>query len=93
MTTYTIQANSQESQATPVLQRGEIILQTTVPIFYMIAEWPVATSEKCAVLRAGETLKITLQTRCNRLAVLAVNNTGTVTVTEKLVKTRASCAS
>lgn len=92
MTTYTIQAVNTESECTPVLQRGDIIIHATVPVYYMIAEWPIAEPGKCALIRAGESLKLTLKTRCNRVAVRAVNQPGSVSITEKSGGARSSCA-
>lgn len=91
MTTYTIQANN-ESQSTPVLKRGRIQIYTTVPIYYMIAEWPEVDTKTCAVIPAGEFRDIVLKTKCNRIAVQAVKDSGTVTITEKYGGARSSCS-
>ena len=92
MTTYTIQATKEESECTPVLQRGDIVIHATVPVYYMVAQWPVAEAGKCAFIRAGESLRLTLKTRCNRVAIRAVNEPGSVSITEKSGGARSSCS-
>lgn len=92
MTTYVIQATKEESECTPVLQRGDIVIQATVPVYYMVAQWPEAEPRTCAIIRAGESIRLTLKTRCNRVAIRAVNAAGSVSITEKSGGARSSCS-
>ena len=91
MTMYSIVADHQ-SQQTPVLKKGPITISSTVNVYFMIGSDAVANREKCAIIRAGESRRINLPTRCLRLAVLAVNEPGVVSVTEESEGVRARCS-
>lgn len=91
MSTYSINSNN-TSQTTPKLKRGSLRIYTSTSIFWVIGEDPVASSQKCALLRADESIEIRLPVDCSRLAVIAVNNPGLVTVTEINGKVKPSCS-
>lgn len=90
MTVYVIQTN-QTSQATPVLRKGTIRIQSDVAVYWKVAENPQADAT-CALLRAGQSIDLRLPTKCNRIAVLAVTDSGTVSVQETSGGARASCS-
>lgn len=90
MATYSIQANKQ-NQVTPVLRKGTVRIQTTVAVYWKVGEDPQA-NEQCALLRAGQSIDLRLPTKCNRIAILAVNEPGSASVTETSGGARASCS-
>ena len=90
MSAYSLHASS-ESQQTPVLKKGIVKIYASVSIYWVVGEKPVATSVKCALLRAGETIELRIPVKCSKIAVLAVNQPGAVTVIEQLGGAKASC--
>lgn len=91
MSAYSINSNN-TSQTTPKLKRGTLRIYTSTNIFWVIGEDPVASNIKCALLRGGESVEIRLPVDCSRLAVIAVNEPGLVTVTEINGRVKASCS-
>lgn len=89
MASYSISANS-VSQTTPVLARGPVTITSDVNIYWRVGEDPIADS-KCALVRAGTTLQIRIPVKCSKLAVLAVNSPGWVTIHE-VNGVKASCS-
>lgn len=92
MASYSLQASSTSVQTPNKLTRGPVRIWTSVAIYWVIGENPVAQAEGCARLAAGQTLELRLPTSCARLAVLAVDTPGSVTVTEVSGGARASCS-
>ena len=91
MSSYSIQAND-VSQSTPVLQKGPVSIYASVTVYWVVGEDPVAVPGKCALIPAGETRKIRLPVKCSRIATLAVNEPGFVTVTEESGGASSSCS-
>jgi len=89
MASYSLSATN-TSTATPKLQRGEIKIIADVTVYFRIGNNPVADN-KCAFIPAGTERQIRLPTNCLQVAVLAVNNPGSVSIVE-VSKTRASCS-
>jgi hypothetical protein len=73
------------------MRRGRVRISATTSVFWVLAENPVASRERCALLRAGETIELRIPVNCSRLAVLAVSEPGTVTITE-VPGARSSCS-
>lgn len=92
MSAQSLSTSTTVSQTSSKLKRGKIRIYSSTTIYWMIGENPTASSKNCAVLRAGETIEIKLPVSCSRLAVLAVNEPGVVTVTEVSGGAKASCA-
>jgi len=90
MATYSIQANN-VSQTTPVLQKGPIRIEAIVSVYWTVGENPTAT-DKCALLRAGQTRDLRLPVKCSRIAFLAVKEPGYVTVAEQNGGASSSCS-
>lgn len=90
MASYSINANS-VSQSTPVLARGPVTITSDVNIYWRVGENPIADN-RCALVRAGTSLQIRIPVKCSKIAVLAVNTPGWVTVHE-VNGTKASCSS
>ena len=90
MASYSINANS-VSQPTPVLARGPITITAQVSVFWRVGENPTADN-RCALLRAGASLQLRIPVKCSRIAFLAVNTPGWITVHE-INGTKASCSS
>ena len=91
MSAYSLSANT-TSQTTPVLKKGKVKIFTTVSIYWTVGENPTASSNRCALLRAGEIKEINLPVSCSRVAVMAVGEPGAVTVTEMSGGAKASCS-
>ena len=91
MASYSIQANN-ISQATLVLRKGEINISSEVAIYFVVGENPIANTTTCALIPAGQTRKLRLPTKCNKIAVLAVTTTGTVLITELTAGVSSSCS-
>ena len=89
MASYSINANS-VSQTTAVLARGPIIITADVSVYWRVGENPVADTN-CAFVPAGKNLKIRIPVKCSKIAVLAVNESGWVSIRE-LNGTKASCS-
>jgi hypothetical protein len=92
MASYNLQATD-ASQSTPKLQRGPVTIRAYVGIYFKVGEEPIADSGTCALLRAGESRTLNLPVKCSKIAVLAVKDTGTVTISEEIGGAKASCSS
>ena len=90
MASYSLSAGA-TSTATPKLQRGDIKIIASVTVYFRIGNLPIADN-KCAFVPAGTERQIRLPTNCLQVAVLAVDQPGSVTIVE-VNKTRASCSS
>ena len=90
MASYSILATN-TNQTTPVLARGPVTITATVNVYWRVGENPVADT-KCALVRAGATQTLRIPVKCSKLAVLAVADSGWVTVHE-INGTKASCSS
>ena len=91
MAAYSLTATN-VSQPSPKLKKGIVKIYASVSIYWVVGENPTANSKNCAVLRAGETLELRLPVKCSRIAVLAVNEMGAVTVVEHNGGARSSCS-
>ena len=91
MTIYSFTAN-EVSQSTPVLQKGPISIYASVAVYFLVGENPVADTQRCAVIRANETRRINLPVKCCRVAVLAVSDSGVVTISEESGGASSSCS-
>ena len=91
MTVRAIQSDTQMSKTCEKIRKGLIKIHSTTTVYWAIGENPVAT-QNCAVLRAGSTIELRIPVNCSKLAVLAVQEAGTVTVTEVVGGARASCS-
>jgi hypothetical protein len=92
MAAYSLTATD-VSQQSPKLKKGIIQIYTSVDIYWVIGEDPVATNDCCALLRAGQSIELRLPVKCSRLAVLAVRESGSVTIIEHNGGARSSCSS
>ena len=90
MASYSILADN-TNQTTPVLARGPVTITSEVNIYWRVGENPLADN-KCALVRAGTTQTLRIPVKCSKLAVLAVNAPGWVTIHE-VNGTKASCSS
>jgi len=88
MASYSIQA-SDVSQTTPKLSRGQVSITSSVPIYWVVGENPIADS-RCSIILAHDTRIIRLPVSCSKLAVLAVETPGTVSIVE-INGIRSSC--
>lgn len=79
------------SVQSPKLIKGLIRIYASVPVYWAIGENPVASRVNCALLSAGTSIELRLPVRCSSLAVLAVDQPGTVSIIE-LGITRPSCS-
>jgi hypothetical protein len=91
MAMYSFIAN-EVSQSTPVLQKGPVSIYAAVNIYFSVGENPVANRQNCALIRAGETKQLKLPVKCCKIAVLAVSESGTVTVSEISGGASSSCS-
>lgn len=91
MSSFVINANTKQSQATSVLRKGPIRIYTTTTIYWKVGENPVANSN-CALLKADQVLELDLPTKCLKFAALALTTPGTVTVTETGGGASSSCS-
>jgi hypothetical protein len=91
MASYSIQATS-VSQQTPVLRKGPISIYASVAAYFVVGENPTVTPGKCALIPAGETRELNLPVKCSKIAILAVNEQGTVSIVERSAGVKASCA-
>ena len=89
MASYSILATN-TNQITPVLARGPITITSEVNIYWRVGENPTADN-KCALVRAGTTQTLRIPVKCSKLAVLAVNASGWVTIHE-VNGVKASCS-
>jgi len=90
MASYSVYAKLDESQTSPILVRGEIRISADVTVYYRIGENPIADS-RCAVIRAGQSITTTLPSCGLKIAFLATNNSGHVSIVQ-VNKTKASCS-
>ena len=92
MPAYSIQAQTASSQQSPNLAKGPVRIVATVSVYWAVGENPVASRTGCAMLAAGKDLVLRMPVKCSRIAVLAVNNPGVVTVIEEFGGARSSCS-
>jgi len=92
MASYSIPVNNLTSSTTPnTLPRSTVQVSATVPVYYVVgSDMPTATN-KCAVIAQGQPLTLRLPVKCLRIAFLAVNAPGLVTIAE-INGTKASCS-
>ena len=91
MAFYTIIANN-ISQQTPKLAKGPIRIHTEVPVYVAIGENPTASPKNCMIMRAGEVKELRFPVSCSKVAVVALNQPGQVTVTEEAEGVSSSCS-
>ena len=91
MAAYSLTATN-ISQQSPKLKKGTVRVYASVDVYWVVGENPVANSKNCAVLRAGETIELRLPVKCSCIAVLAVRESGVVTVVEANGGARSSCS-
>jgi len=91
MASYSIQAND-VSQSTLVLRKGPVTLHAGVSVYFKIASDPVADSQSCALLMAGQSRTVNLPVKCLKIAVLAVNDPGSVNIIEESGGASSSCS-
>ena len=89
MASYSLQAND-VSQSTPKLPKGTISMISDVPVFWIVGENPTAT-DKCALLLAHDVRILKLPVGCSRIAILAVDVPGPISISE-INGTKASCS-
>ena len=90
MASYSLTATNQ-SQQSPVLKKGTVILYSSVSVYFVVGENPVVDPTKCALLRAGESRTMRFPVKCSKIAVQAVGASGAVTITEQAGGVKASC--
>lgn len=90
MSVYAFTA-SNISQQSPILKKGLVQLTTSVAIYYVVGENPVASSNNCGLLQAGETREMRFPVKCSRIAIKAVNAEGNVTIVELSGGAKSSC--
>ena len=91
MTTSVITVLKDKSTQGPKLKRGTVKIYASVSVYWVLGENPNASREKCALLRAGETIELRIPVNCSRLAVLAVTDEGYVAISD-IPGARASCS-
>jgi len=91
MASYSIQAND-VSQSTPVLRKGPVTLHAGVSVYFKIASDPTADSRSCALLLAGQSRTINLPVKCLKIAVLAVDTHGSISIVEESGGASSSCS-
>ena len=91
MASYSINANS-VSQSTPVLRKGPVTLHAGVSVYFKIASDPVADNQSCALLLAGQRRTINLPVKCLKIAVLAVDTHGAISIIEESGGASSSCS-
>lgn len=91
MKSFTISANktNQQSEALP---KGQIRIRSTVPVYYRIGSDPIVDKLNSAIIKPNTDVEIRIPVKCLKLAVVAVQDSGTVTVTEMTGGARASCS-
>lgn len=92
MASYSLHATSESTHTPNKLTKGLVRILASVPVYWVVGEHPIARSSGCAILAAGQVLELKLPTGCARLAVLAVNKPGSVTVTELPGGASSSCS-
>jgi hypothetical protein len=91
MASYSIQAND-VSQTTPVLRKGPVTLHASVGVYFKIASDPVADRQTCALLMAGQSRTVNLPVKCLKIAVLAVDTHGSISIVEESGGASSSCS-
>jgi hypothetical protein len=91
MAAYSLTATD-VSQQSPKLKKGTVRIYTSVDIYWVVGENPTATADRCALLRAGDTIELRLPVKCSCIAVLAVRSAGAVTIVEHNGGARSSCS-
>jgi len=91
MASYSIQAND-VSQPTPVLRKGPVTLHASVSVYFKIASDPAADSQSCALILAGQSRTINLPVKCLKIAVLAVDTHGSISIIEESGGASSSCS-
>lgn len=91
MSAQSITTNTTTSTQGSKLKRGRVKIYASTSVFWAIGENPIASRDKCALLRAGETIELKIPVNCSRLAVLAATEPGFVTITE-IAGARSSCS-
>jgi len=91
MAAYSLTANN-VSQQSPNLAKGPVRIYASVAVYWVVGENPQARSSNCAMLAAGQSIELRLPVKCSRIAVLAVNEPGVVTVSETHGGAKASCS-
>lgn len=89
MASYSIQATN-SSQATPVLAKGPITIYTETAVYWRVGTDPMADN-KCAFIPAQGTLSLRIPVKCSKIAFLAVQAPGHVSVLEQN-GVKASCS-
>lgn len=83
--------NTESSVLGPKLKRGLVRIYTSTAVYWVVGENPVANKTTCALLRAGQSIEIRLPVNCSRLAVIAAESPGYVTITD-VPGAKASCS-
>jgi hypothetical protein len=91
MSAYSLTVSNVSSQS-PKLAKGKIRIFASVNVYWCIGENALASPNGCALLPAGQSIELRLPVSCSRLSVLAVKESGIVTVTETHGGAKASCA-
>jgi len=91
MSAHTITTNTSSSTQGLKLRKGWVKIYASTSVYWTVGENPVASADKCAMLRAGETIELKIPVNCSKLAVLAVNESGYVSVTD-FPGAKASCS-
>jgi hypothetical protein len=89
MASYSIEATS-VSQQTPKIGRGTVTIYPSVSVFFAVGENPTATVNG-AVIMAGASRTLRLPVSCSKIAFLAVDQQGTVSIVED-TGVKASCS-
>lgn len=92
MPAYSIQAQPDSSRQSPNLAKGPVRIIPTVAVYWSVGENPTASKTGCAMLAAGKELVLRIPVKCSRIAVLAVNTPGVVTIIEEFGGAKASCS-
>jgi len=91
MASYSIQASS-FSQSTPVLRKGPVSIIASVSVYFVVGENPTVNPNTSALLLAGQTRRINLPVKCSKIAIMAVDTPGSVSIIEESTGTKASCS-
>ena len=89
MASYSIQATN-TSQTTPKIGRGTITIYPSVSVYFAVGENPVATANG-ALIMAGTSRTLRFPVSCSKIAFLAVDQPGAVSVVET-TGVKASCS-
>lgn len=91
MKSFTLQATKQNQQ-TSVLPKGKIKISTAVPVYYTIGNDPIVDPTNSALIKANTTIEIRIPVKCLKLAIMAVKDSGKVSVTELTGGASSSCS-